>query len=237
MKRLLVILIATLCMTFSCFAGTQKTLPVLDVQKDSEIIELTEKNHTALVGEVNRSSIKTVISDLVNRDPSKEFYIYIESPGGSVMAGLLLVDYLATQKNITCVASFAASMAFSILQACPTRIVTPSAVIMQHEAYQIADGKQTSDDAKTSTNILVQMNDLMATFEAKRLGISKEKFLELIKHEYWLIGSVKILHDNAADESKGVVCGKDIIGKTKTITVMTPFGPGDLTQPLCPLTN
>jgi len=220
---------------FALPCSAYETMPVKDVEKDSQIITLTEKNHTSLVGVVNRDSIKLVMTDLVKRDQSKEFYLYIESPGGSVLAGLLLVDYLATQKNITCVASFAASMAFSILQACPTRIVTPSAVIMQHEAYQVGDGKETSDDMKTNSNILLQMNDLMATFESKRLGITKEKFLELIKHEYWLIGSVKILHDNAADESKGVVCGKDTIGKTKTITVMTPFGVGEAEVPLCPI--
>lgn len=127
-------------------------------------------------------------------------------------------------------------MAFSILQACPKRIVTPTALLMQHLAYAGGSSDhETSSTLKTQAEILRQMNDVMAEMEAKRLGISKEKFLDLIQNEYWLIGAKKILGDNAADDSSSVICSKELVAKKVTKSQITPFGTIESEVSACPL--
>ena len=68
---------------------------------------------------------------------SKEIYIYISSPGGSVMEGMKIVDLIKSLeksgRQVSCISDFSASMAFIILQSCPKRLATFSSILMQHQ--------------------------------------------------------------------------------------------------------
>ena len=196
-------------------------------------IVLTSTNHAALVGEVNGGSIDTIVTKLINRDKSKPFYIYIDSPGGEVFAGKRLLDYLAgDSENVTCVAANAISMAFVTLQSCPVRLVTPNAVLMSHGIQGGAQG-----DLRTMEKTIEVMKALelmLNTISATRLGITVEELIKLHNPEYWIVGAEAILKAKAADGVTSVKCDDSLKGKEKK-SIQTPFGSVDIEVNKCPI--
>ena len=233
MKKILITVLAL----FSAivFADTQKVLPVLDVKKDSSEIVLTENNFIELTSEVDDSSIAPIRTKIQTIDNNEPFYIFIDSPGGSVIDGLTLVDILHhTDKNVVCVARFAASMAFSIFQACPTRVVLDSASIMQHRASGQLQGN--SDMMEARLKFLKGLEELLNKYDAKRVGKTVKEFKEFVKTEWWLVGGDMILEAKAADEVASISCAPSIAKKKvkKTILVMGLF-PSEVEVSVCPL--
>ena len=99
-----------------------------------EYITLTENNTIHLDKSINEEVISKIIYQMsINNEQT--IYIYINSPGGEVKWGNHLIDtieYYSKQKNIVCISSYAASMAFAILQKCPYRYGTKHSTFMQH---------------------------------------------------------------------------------------------------------
>ena len=58
--------------------------------------------------------------------------VYIDSPGGSVLAGVKIIDQIE-KYQMSCIASKAISMGFVIFQSCHNRLVTSSSQLMQHQ--------------------------------------------------------------------------------------------------------
>ena len=102
----------------------------------SNLIELTTNNSVILRGPVNSISVSKWIYN-INKIKTDDIYIYIKSPGGSVTSGNLFIEQIKSLsesgKNIHCIAEFAASMAFIILQSCPNRYGLFSSILMQHQ--------------------------------------------------------------------------------------------------------
>lgn len=199
----------------------------------SNVITLTSTNSTSIAGEVNSSSIDEVITSLKNRDKTKPFYIYLDSPGGEVFAGKRLLDALAgDSENVTCIAANAMSMAFVTLQSCPTRLVTPNAVLMSHG---VQSGGQGDLRAMTKQLEIIKALELMLnTISANRLGITVEALDKLHNPEYWLVGAEAILKANAADGVTAVTCDSSLKGK-KTIAAQTLFGSVEIKVNKCPI--
>jgi ATP-dependent protease ClpP protease subunit len=102
-------------------------------------IVLSSENTVSLFGPVDRSSIGEVMHELnrLSQVGKKEdpIYLVLYTPGGSVMAGLDLIQYMNTlRRPVHSVAIFAASMGFHILQNSPVRYVTKYATVMSHRA-------------------------------------------------------------------------------------------------------
>lgn len=90
-------------------------------------------------------------------DPKKDIYLYINSPGGSVSAGLAILDtmkYLKPDVATVCV-GMAASMASVILAAGAKgkRFALPNAEVMIHQPWGGVQG-QASDIEITARHIL-----------------------------------------------------------------------------------
>lgn len=90
-----------------------------------------------------------VLSEWSRKDPGCSITIVLTSPGGSVVDGLGLYDFLLHLRSlghhITIVAlGLAASMGGVLLQAADVRIIGPNAFLLIHEASAITSGK-TSD--------------------------------------------------------------------------------------------
>jgi ATP-dependent protease ClpP protease subunit len=81
-------------------------------------LTLSAHNTAVLDTEVSGQSITNLIRTIEGlADP--EVILFLNSPGGSVIAGNNLIAYMeGSGKRFTCVAYFAASMAFAIFQAC-----------------------------------------------------------------------------------------------------------------------
>ena len=125
-------------------------------------ITLTSENTVSLLGPVTRQSIGEVNQELLKvsqqgkeKDP---IYLVLYTPGGSVMAGLELMQFMNTlRRPVHVVANYAASMGFHILQSSSVRYVTKYATIMSHRASGGFDG----DIPHQVTNRLKHVIDLV----------------------------------------------------------------------------
>lgn len=109
-------------------------------------------------------------------DPKKDIYLYVNSPGGSVTAGLSIVDTMNHIKPdvVTVCTGMAASMGSIILSqgAKGKRAILPNAEVMIHQPWGGAQG-QASDIEITAKHILKTrdtLNKMLAKASGKSLA-------------------------------------------------------------------
>lgn len=121
---------------------------------------LLEDRIVFLSGEINDVSANIAIAQLIyleGKDPEKDIMMYINSPGGSVVAGMAIFDtmnYIKCDVNTICV-GMAASMAAVLLSsgAKGKRFALPNSEIMIHQPLGGTQG-QASDIAIHAEHIL-----------------------------------------------------------------------------------
>ncbi|MBQ7562281.1 MAG: ATP-dependent Clp endopeptidase proteolytic subunit ClpP [Synergistaceae bacterium] len=121
------------------------------------------------------NSIVAQLLFLESEDPDKDINIYINSPGGSVSAGLAIYDtmqYIKPQVSTICV-GLAASMAAVLLAggAKDKRFALPNAEMMIHQPLGGARG-QASDIEIQARNILrtkERMNKILASHTGQNI--------------------------------------------------------------------
>ena len=121
---------------------------------------LLEDRIIFLSGEINDASANTIIAQLIyleGKDPDKDIMMYINSPGGSVVAGMAIYDtmnYIKCDVSTICV-GMAASMAAVLLASGQKgkRFALPNSEIMIHQPLGGTQG-QASDIAIHAEHIL-----------------------------------------------------------------------------------
>lgn len=204
------------------------TAPALAV----DTITLTETNTIALTSEVDPDSVARLM-DQIQRSDAKELVFYIDSPGGSVIDGLQLIDVMkASGKRFVCVANSAASMAFSIFQQCDKRLITSHAILMQHMGSYGLQGPAPHNAtlAKMAEKLFAEL----VAMDAARLGITPEQLYAKTRDDYWLFAKDAI-KDKAADGMVGVKCDKAMADKKTKQTLYTFFGAFEVTTSGCPI--
>lgn len=130
-------------------------------------------------GEVNDEMANAICAQLLflqSQDPKKEISVYVNSPGGSVTAGLAIYD---TMQFVSCpIATYcigqAASMGAILLTAGAKgrRFALPNARIMIHQPWGGAEGKA-SDIEITAREILrlkEKLNEILAKHSGKKMA-------------------------------------------------------------------
>ncbi len=136
-----------------------------------------------LVGEVNDISANAVVAQLLfleSENPDKDIALYINSPGGSVTAGMSIYDtmqFIKPDVSTLCLGQ-AASMGAFLLNAgaAGKRFALPNSRIMIHQPLGGFQG-QASDIEIRAKEILRLKADLN-TIMAKHSGQSVEKITE-----------------------------------------------------------
>lgn len=196
-------------------ASTEAT----EAQTFVKFIELDKGNHVVLRGPVTEESVTRLIVDFANVDED-DVVLYITSPGGSVLAGLNLIQHINYMQQrghkVHCVTDFAASMAFAILQACDERYVTPGSVIMQHQMSVGLEGQLLN--VKSRQRLLNSMEEDMTRSQAARLKMTTQEFTELITSDWWLYGQ-EAVDRNAADKVIQVGCTRSLLESTVQTTM------------------
>lgn len=133
---------------------------------------LLEDRIVFLNGEVNDISANIVIAQLIYleaKDPDKDISLYINSPGGSVSAGMGIYDtmnYIRPDVSTICV-GMAASMGAFLLSsgAKGKRISLPNSEIMIHQPLGGAQGQATDImiQAEHINKIKQKMNKILAS--------------------------------------------------------------------------
>ena len=103
-----------------------------------------------LDGEVNDASASVIVAQLLfleAEDPNKDIHLYINSPGGSVTAGMAIYDtmnYIKCDVSTICI-GMAASMGAFLLSsgAKGKRYALPNAEVMSHQPSGGAQGQAT----------------------------------------------------------------------------------------------
>lgn len=128
-------------------------------------------------------------------------WIRINSPGGSVDAGLILVDTMkAVKAPIHCIVeSSAYSMAAIILTYCDKRYGLPHATFMLHEASYGTAGEDPQNRSKIDflTSYLDRLHDEIA----KNLKMDVKKYRARIRDAWWML----------ADEAKSIGLIEEIV--------------------------
>ena len=150
-----------------------------------------------LVGEVNDQTANLVVAQLLfleSENPDKDISLYINSPGGSVTAGMSIYDtmqFIKPDVSTMCL-GFAASMGAFLLAAGAKgkRYSLPNSKIMIHQVLGGAQGQ--------ATDIEIQARDILRTKEqmnrilSERTGQPYEKVVHDTELDYYM----------TADESK-----------------------------------
>lgn len=122
------------------------------------------------VNDALANQIIAIMLYLDSEDPSKPIYLYINSPGGSVTAGLAIYDTMKHIKSevVTICVGLAASMGAFLLSAGTKgkRLALPHSRIMIHQPLGGIQGRRQATDidieAKEIIRIKHQLNELMA---------------------------------------------------------------------------
>lgn len=141
---------------------------------------LLEDRIIFISGEINDAMANTIVAQLIyleGKDPSKEIYMYINSPGGSVTSGLAIFDtmnYIKCDVSTICI-GLAASMAAFLLSSGTKgkRYALPNSEIMIHQPLGGAQG-QASDIAIQAEHIIKikkKMNKILAKNTGKSVDV------------------------------------------------------------------
>jgi ATP-dependent Clp protease protease subunit len=122
-------------------------------------------------------------------DPSKPIYLYINSPGGSVTAGMAIYDTMQYIKSevVTICVGLAASMGAFLLASGTSgkRLALPHARIMIHQPMGGTGRRQATDidiEAKEILRIRHELNGIMA----ERSGQTIEKIAKDTDRDYYM---------------------------------------------------
>ena len=144
-----------------------------------------------LSGEVTDDSASLIVAQLLfleSEDPSKDIQLYIDSPGGSVSAGLAIYDtmnYIKCDVATTCI-GMAASMGAFLLAAGEKgkRYALPNAEVMIHQPLGGARGQAT--EIQIAAEHILKTRDRLNRILAERTGKTVEEIAAATERDNFL---------------------------------------------------
>lgn len=144
-----------------------------------------------LGGPIDDYTANLVIAQLLfleAEDPKKDVYLYINSPGGSVSAGLAILDtmnYVKPDIATVCV-GIAASAAAVILSAGKKgkRFTLPNSEVMIHQVMGGVEGQAT--DIAIAAKHILRTKENLTKILAKNTGRPYEQVEKDAERDYWM---------------------------------------------------
>lgn len=141
---------------------------------------LEKRNVLWLIGEVNdqnTSELSARMLQIAAENQEDDIYLFINSPGGSITAGVSLYDTMALIPNdvVTVGTGMAASMGqFLLTMGAPgKRYITPNARVLLHQPHGGFGG--TTSDIVTQSALISNMKEQLATLTAERTNKTLEQ--------------------------------------------------------------
>jgi ATP-dependent Clp protease protease subunit len=139
------------------------------------------------VRDENANAICSQLLLLSAENPEKDIYLYINSPGGSVTAGMAIYDTMQFIPNdvVTVATGLAASMGQFLLSSGTKgkRYATPNARILMHQPSGGIGG--TASDIKIQAELILHMKKVMAELTADQTGQTVETILKDNDRDKW----------------------------------------------------
>lgn len=172
-------------------AETQATSPAVAkgerTSKKVEQLDLTNKQVLTIYGEIGAESysIAKRITELGNLS-RKPIYILINSPGGSVMDGALIVSAIegSPVPVYTICEQLCASMANIIHQYGHKRYMVDRSFLMGHPASGGVQG--TTEQMQSRLGSIRRYVNKFNAYIAKRAGLTLEQYLPMVVSEMWI---------------------------------------------------
>jgi ATP-dependent Clp protease protease subunit len=146
-----------------------------------------------LVGPVNDQTANLVVAQMLfleSENPDKDMFLYINSPGGSVSAGLSIYDTMQFVKPdvSTMCMGMAASMGAFLLAAGAKgkRIALPNSRIMIHQPSGGAQGQAT--DIEIQAREILKLRESLNKILAERTGQTLEKIRNDSERDFFMSG-------------------------------------------------
>ncbi|RZT98065.1 ATP-dependent Clp endopeptidase proteolytic subunit ClpP [Rivibacter subsaxonicus] len=144
-----------------------------------------------LVGPVNDQVANLVVAQLLfleSENPDKDVFLYINSPGGSVSAGLSIFDtmnFIKPDVSTMCM-GMAASMGAFLLAAGAKgkRLALPNSRIMIHQPSGGAQGQAT--DIEIQAREILKLREQLNGILAERTGQSLDKIKADSERDYFM---------------------------------------------------
>ena len=152
---------------------------------------LLEDRIVFISGEIDDASANTIVAQLIYleaKNPEKDICVYINSPGGSVTAGMGIYD---TMKYVKCDVSticigLAASMGAFLLSAGTKgkRFCLPNSEVMIHQPLGGAQGQ--ASDIEITANHILKTKKKMIEMLSKNTGQSIKKVEKDVDRDYFM---------------------------------------------------
>jgi ATP-dependent Clp protease protease subunit len=125
---------------------------------------------------------------LTAEDPEKDIHLYINSPGGSITAGMAIYDtmqFIKPAVSTICIGSAASMGSFLLLAGAPDkRYALPNAEIMIHQPWGGSQGQ--ASDIKIQADRILNHRRLLFEIIAKRTGQPVEKVERDADRDYFM---------------------------------------------------
>ncbi|MBR2214009.1 MAG: ATP-dependent Clp endopeptidase proteolytic subunit ClpP [Eubacterium sp.] len=139
------------------------------------------KDRIIFIGEeINDAVASTVVAQLLfleSEDPGKDIHMYINSPGGSVTAGMAIYDtmnYVKCDVATTCIGMAASMGAFLLASGAKgKRYALPNAEVMIHQPMGGAQGQASEIEiaAEHIVNTKKKLNEILAECTGQKLDV------------------------------------------------------------------
>lgn len=144
-----------------------------------------------LVGPVNDQTANLVVAQLLfleSENPDKDISLYINSPGGSVSAGMSIFDtmqFIKPQVSTLCMGMAASMGAFLLSAGAPgKRFALPNSKIMIHQPLGGAQGQAT--DIEIHAREILKTREQLNRILAERTGQPLEKIQNDTERDYYM---------------------------------------------------
>ncbi len=152
---------------------------------------LLEDRIVFISGEIDDASANTIVAQLIYleaKNPEKDICVYINSPGGSVTAGMAIYD---TMKYVKCDVSticigLAASMGAFLLAAGTKgkRFCLPNSEVMIHQPLGGAQGQ--ASDIEITANHIIKTKKKMIEMLSKNTGQTIKKVEKDVDRDFFM---------------------------------------------------
>ncbi|REK52444.1 MAG: ATP-dependent Clp endopeptidase proteolytic subunit ClpP [Thermobacillus sp.] len=140
------------------------------------------------INDVVANSVIAQMLFLAADDPEKDIHLYINSPGGSITAGMAIYDtmqYIKPDVSTICVGMAASMGAFLLAAGAPgKRYALPNSEVMIHQPLGGAEGQ--ASDIEIRARRILKMRDKLNKILSERTGQPLERIEKDTDRDYFM---------------------------------------------------
>lgn len=164
------------------------------------------------IDDVVANTVVAQLLFLAAEDSQKDIHLYINSPGGSITAGMAIYDtmqYIKPDVSTICLGLAASMGAFLLLAGAPgKRHALPNAEVMLHQPWGGAKGQ--ASDIKIQADRILRDRERISRIISERTGQPLEKVLQDTDRDFFLTAEEakeygiidRVIHAGRTDKAK-----------------------------------